>query len=147
MFAVDDLVAPVPARRRVLADVGSASVDAKALHVARRAVRHVAPAADQDRRARCRDENDDPDSFADIMSRPGNLALRTRTDTAPRHLSDGARGPENQTRPVNPKTLPLRTLARRRSRTGASASQEIVIESSKNRAARDKKVKALHNAG
>ena len=35
----------VPARRRVLVDVGLAPVNAAAIHVARRAVRHVAPAA------------------------------------------------------------------------------------------------------
>jgi len=37
----------VPARRRILAHVGSARVDAQALDVARRAVRYVAPAAER----------------------------------------------------------------------------------------------------
>ena len=59
----------VPARRRVLVDVGLAPVNAAAIHVARRAVRHAAPAADQDRRARRPDEDDDQGSFADIVLR------------------------------------------------------------------------------
>ncbi len=49
----------VPARRRVLVDVGLAPVNAAAIHVARRPVRHAAPAADQDRGARRRDEDND----------------------------------------------------------------------------------------
>src|SRR5208283_5545502 len=49
--------------------------------------------------------------FAHIVLRTGHLALRARKNPASRHLSGGARRPENQTRPVNPQTLPLRTLA------------------------------------
>ncbi len=101
----------VPARRRLLVDVGLAPVNTAAIHVARRAVRHVAPAADQDRRARRRDEDGDQDSFAHIVLRTGHLALRARKNPASRHLSGRGRRPENQTRPVNPQTLPLRTLA------------------------------------
>src|SRR5208283_456380 len=101
----------VPARRRLLVDVGLAPVNAAAIHVARRAVRHAAPTADQDRRASRRDEDDDQDSFAHIVLQTGHLALRARKNPPSRHLSRGARRPENQTRPVNPQTLPLRTLA------------------------------------
>ena len=44
--------------------------------VARRAVRHVAPAPRQDRRPRRRDENHDPRPSADVVPRPGNPAFR-----------------------------------------------------------------------
>ena len=80
----------VPARRRVLVDVGLAPVNAAAIDVARRAVRHPAPAADQDRRSRRRDEDDDQGSLADIVLRTGHLALRARKNPASRHLSGGA---------------------------------------------------------
>ena len=76
-------VAPVPARRRLLAHVGPAPVDAEAFDVARGAVRHVAPAPDQNRRARRRDENDDPRPPAVIVSRAAYLELRARTYPAP----------------------------------------------------------------
>ena len=69
---------------------GLRAVDAAALDVARRAVRHAAPAPDQDRRARRRDEDDDQGSLADIVSRTGHPALRARTYPASRHLSGGA---------------------------------------------------------
>ena len=69
-------VAPVPARRRLLAHVGPAPVDAETFDVARGAVRHLAPAPDQDRRARRRDENHDPRPPAVIMSRAAHLEPR-----------------------------------------------------------------------
>ena len=83
-------VPPLPPRRRLLVDVGPSRLDAETLDVARRSVRHAAPASHQDRRPRRRDEDDDPRASADIVSRPGHLALRPATHTAPRHLSDGA---------------------------------------------------------
>src|ERR1700730_9573944 len=79
-----------PARRRILAHVDLAHVDAKAFNVARRAVRYVAPAAPQTRRASRRDEDDDQDSSADIMSSSGHFASRARAHPAPRHLKNGA---------------------------------------------------------
>src|SRR5271166_619378 len=83
----------VPARRRVLADVGPARVDAETFDVARRPVRYVAPAPHQDRRPRRRDEDDDPSALADLLPRAGYPALRSGTHTAPRHLTGGARAP------------------------------------------------------
>ena len=83
-------VPAVPACGRVLVDVGPSRVDAKAFDVARRPVRHVAPAPHQDRRPRCRDEDHDPGALADLMPRSGYPALRSGTHPAPRHLTDGA---------------------------------------------------------
>src|SRR5208337_4417440 len=83
----------VPPCRRVLADVGPARVDAETFDVARRPVRHAAPAPHQDRRPRRRDEDDDPSALADLLPRAGYPALRSRTHTAPRHLTGGARAP------------------------------------------------------
>src|SRR5208337_2439113 len=62
--------------------------------VARRPVRYVAPAPHQDRRPRRRDEDDDPSALADLLPRAGYPALRSRTHTAPRHLTGGARAPQ-----------------------------------------------------
>ena len=45
---------------------------------------------DQDRRARRRDEDDDPRSLADIVSRTGDFALRAGANPAPRHVRRGA---------------------------------------------------------
>src|SRR5271167_2647241 len=86
-------VPSLPPRRRLLADVGPSRIDAEALDVARRSVRHLAPAPHQDRRPRRRNENDDPRALADLVSGAGYPAPRFATHTAPRHLSDGARGP------------------------------------------------------
>ena len=97
----------LPARRRLLDYVGPARIDAKALDVARRAVRHVAPTAHQDRRPRRRDENDDPDSPADVVPRTRYSASRARTHTAPRHMSDLAQRPESRAHPVNPQTFSI----------------------------------------
>src|SRR5208337_2378034 len=98
-------VPSLPPRRRLLADVGASRVDAKALEVARRSVRHLAPAPHQDRRPRRRDEDDDPRALADLVPGAGYSALRPATHTAPRHLSDGARGPSTiHNRSVNPQT-------------------------------------------
>src|SRR5271165_7141043 len=84
----------VPARRRLLADVGPARLDAETIDVARRPVRYAAPAPHQDRRPRRRDEDDDPSALADLLPRAGYPALRSRTHTAPRHLTGGARAPQ-----------------------------------------------------
>jgi hypothetical protein len=67
----------VPTRRSLLDHVGSARIDAQALNVARRAVRHVAPSAHQSRRPHCR-------------AHPGYSACRAWAHTVPRHLSAGA---------------------------------------------------------
>src|ERR1700694_5176501 len=83
-------VAAVPARGRLLAHVGPAHIDAETFDVARRAVRHVAPAPHQDRRARRRDEDDDPRSLADIVSWTRYFAFRPRANPAPRHVIRGA---------------------------------------------------------
>ena len=80
----------VPSRRRLLDHVGSARLDAQAFDVACRAVRHLAPAAHQARRARRRNEDDDQDLSADIVSGSRHLAPRAEPHPAPRHLSDGA---------------------------------------------------------
>ena len=47
----------------------------------------------RDRRPRRRDEDDDPSALADLLPRAGYPALRSRTHTAPRHLTGGARAP------------------------------------------------------
>jgi Transposase DDE domain group 1 len=73
--------------------VGLARIDAQAFDVARRAIRHFAPAAHQARRPHRRDEDDDPCSAADVVPCPGYSASRTRAYTAPRHLTDGAQRP------------------------------------------------------
>ena len=83
-------VSAFPARRRLLADVGAARIDAQAFDVARCPIRHVAPAPRQDRRPRRRDENHDPRPSADVMPRPGNPAFRPPAHPAPRHLKHGA---------------------------------------------------------
>ena len=83
-------VAAVPARGRILAHVGPARVDAQTFDVARRAVRHVTPAAHQNRRPRRRDEDDDQGSLADVVSRPGYIAARARAYPALGHLNNGA---------------------------------------------------------
>src|SRR5450432_4548401 len=98
-------VAAVPARGRLLAHVGPTHIDAETFDVARRAVRHVAPAPHQNCRAHRRNEDDDPRSLADIVSRARYFALRPRAHPAPRHVTDGAQRPKNRTLPVNPKTF------------------------------------------
>ena len=96
-------VTAVPARRRLLPDVGPARVDAKTFDVARRPVRHLTPAPHQDRRARRRDEDNVTCSFADIVSRPRYLAFRSRANPAPRRLSDGWRSaPTYRSRSCSP---------------------------------------------
>jgi hypothetical protein len=85
----------VSARGRLLDNVGPARVDAEAFDVASGAVRHVAAAPDQGRRARRRNEDDDPRASADIVSRTECLALRARANPASRnpalrHLTGGA---------------------------------------------------------
>ena len=80
----------VPARRRLLADVGPARVDAETFDVARRPVRYAAPAPHQDRRPRRRDEDHNPRALADLLPRPRYSALRARAHPAPRHVKNGA---------------------------------------------------------
>ena len=70
--------------------MGPARVDAQAFDVARRAVRHIASAAHQNRRPRRRDEDDDPSSLADILSEPGHFTTRARAYPTLRHLKNGA---------------------------------------------------------
>ncbi len=97
----------VLARRRLLADVGSARVDAQTLDVARRAVRHPAPALGQNRRLRGRNEDDDPRASADLVSRAGGLALRPFANAPPRHLRRGGVTPQESNpsrQPANPFT-------------------------------------------
>ena len=83
---------------------GNCSVDA---HVARRAVRHPAPALGQNRRSRGRNEDDDPRASADLMSRAGGLALRPFANAPPRHLRRGGVTPQESNpsrQPANPFT-------------------------------------------
>ena len=84
-------------------------VDAEALDVARRAVRHVAPAAHQDRRARRRDEDDDQDFtcrrraplriFCVSCSGVSRASSPERRGAAPR-MSSPSRQPENILHPA-----------------------------------------------
>ena len=83
-------VPTVSARWRILVDVGPARVDAQTLGLARRAVRHVAIAADQDRGPRRRDEDHDPGSPAYRLSDTGYVALRADAHPASHHMTDGA---------------------------------------------------------
>ena len=76
----------VPACRGLLADVGAAPIYAKAFDVAQCTIRHITPAADQNRRPRGRNENDDPGSSADLVSRPGHYASRSRAYSKTRHM-------------------------------------------------------------
>ena len=92
-------VAVVSALGRLLDHVGLACVDAEKIDMARRTIRHVALAPDQDRRARCRDEDDDPRALADILPGTGYFALRARSNPPPRHVTSGAQSPENRTLP------------------------------------------------
>src|SRR5271167_475494 len=135
----------VPARRRVLADVGPARVDAETFDVARRPVRYAAPAPHQDRRPRRRDEDDDPSALADLLPRPGYSALRSRTHTAPRHLTGGARAPRIFTNvPSTRKPSPPQTLAPSRSRRRVFKRRRNPKKSPKNAAHDGGIVKALH---
>ena len=77
----------------------------EALDVARRAVRHLAPAPHQDRRAGGRDENPDPASPADVLPRPRHPAHRPQAHPAARHMTDGAKRPKHSSpshQPANP---------------------------------------------
>ncbi len=58
----------------------------------------------QDRRPRRRNEDHDPGALADLMPGAGYSAPRPGTRTAPRQLSDGARGPKTQAHPINLQT-------------------------------------------
>src|SRR5271170_3220429 len=75
--------------------VGPARVDAEAFDVACGAVRHLAPAPDQNCRTRRRDEDDHPRAPADIVSGETHFPLCARTNPASRnpalrHLTGGA---------------------------------------------------------
>jgi hypothetical protein len=63
------------------------------------------PVPRQNRRARRRDENNDPRAVADIVSRATDFALRAGANPAPRHVTGGPRRPGHPTIPVNPQTL------------------------------------------
>ena len=74
---------------------GLRRVDAEAFDVACSAVRHLAPAPDQNCRTRSRDEDDDPRAPADIVSGATHFPLCARTNPAfrnpaLRHLTGGA---------------------------------------------------------
>jgi hypothetical protein len=58
--------------------------------------------ASSNRRARRRDENNDPRALADIVSRATDFALRAGANPAPRQVTGGARRPGHPTIPVNP---------------------------------------------
>ena len=94
----------VPARRRILAHVGSARVDAQALDVARRAVRYVAPAL-INVAARVVERKTMIRIHLPTSCPVGYFASRARAYPAPRHLSDGAQRPECRARPINPQTF------------------------------------------
>jgi hypothetical protein len=86
--------------------VGLARIDAQAFDVARRAIRHFAPAAHQARRPHRRDEDDDQNSSADVVPRPGRLAPCAHAHSAPRHLKGGTKtAPNVEPVPVYPQTL------------------------------------------
>ena len=94
---------------RLLDHVGPARVDAEAFDVACGAVRHLAPAPDQNCRTRRRDEDDDPRAPADIVSGATHFPLCARTNPASRnpalrHLTGGRDTPISQPFPINPKT-------------------------------------------
>src|SRR5689334_6024224 len=86
-------VPPLSARRRVLAAVEPARADAQTLAVARGAVRHLAPAPDQDCHAGGRAEDDDPASPADGLPRSGPPAGCSWADAAASHMTDGSHTP------------------------------------------------------
>ena len=118
---------------------------AEALDVARRPVRHLAPAPHQDRRPRRRNENDDPRALADLVPGAGYSAPRFATHTAPRHLSDGARGPRTiHNSPFNPQTPSDQNSGPKPERN-----QHVqTLPKSTNRPQRPANiVRALHNAG
>jgi len=105
-------VPAVLARRRLLADVGPARLDAQTFDVAGRPVRHLAPAPRQDRRPRRRDEDDDPGAFAHVLPDAGNPAFRPPANPAPRHVNNGARAaPKIEPLPSTRKPLPPCTPA------------------------------------
>src|SRR5271167_2472782 len=110
----------VPARRRVLADVGPARVDAETFDVARRPVRYTAPAPHQDRRPRRRDEDDDPSALADLLPRAGYRASLSDAYRASSPDRRGLSAPNIHKPPFNRKPSPPQTLAPSRSRRGAS---------------------------
>lgn len=80
-------------------------LDAQAFDVAYRTVRHIASAAHKNRHPCRRDEDDDPSSPADVLSRPEHFTACTPAHSALRHLKDGASCPRVLTPPVNPQTF------------------------------------------
>src|SRR5512144_570013 len=73
--------------------VEPAHVDAQALVLAGRPVRHAAAAPDQGRRPHRRDENQDQSPSANQHSRSSGLALGSRPPVAADHLNTGAGPP------------------------------------------------------
>ena len=85
--------------RRLPAAVVAAQPDAEALHLARRAVRHLAAAPGEARHPRRRAEDPRHAASAERLTRQGHPAPRARTPAAARLLSNGADAP---TEPQNP---------------------------------------------
>jgi hypothetical protein len=76
-------------------------------------------AAHQARRARRRDEDNDQESFANVVPKPEESAPRADPHPAPRHVKAGARHPQNiEPFPSNRKHFSVRPLVRRRRRMG-----------------------------
>jgi hypothetical protein len=145
--ATGQAVPAVPARRRLLADVGFPRIDAPAFDVARCAVRHLAPAADQSRRTHRRDEDHDTGSSANIVPRPGYSAPCTRAHPSPRHISDRAQRLADRTLPINPQTFSTPPPARSRRRRGASTRRRNREKSPGRGVFSAIQARALHNAG
>jgi hypothetical protein len=106
------------------------------------------PLPSSGRLMRIRDEDDDPGSPADVVSRPGYSTSRARAYPAPRHLSAEAQRPQRSNPSRQPaKILHPRPLARRRRRPGASTSDRNQMKSRERDVLRAAPVRALHNAG
>ena len=111
----------VPARRRLLDHVGLARIDAQAFDVARRAIRHFAPAAHQARRPHRRDEDDDQDYLP--TSGPARIFCDSCSGISASSPERRAQRFECQASPVNPQTFHPHSGSCRRG-CGASASKQ-----------------------
>ena len=95
-------VPPLPPRRRLLVDVGTSRLHAETFDVARRPVRHLAPAPHQDRRPRRRNEDDDPRALADLVPGAGYSALRPANAyraSSPERRGSASHQPANRLQP------------------------------------------------
>src|SRR3954470_16030940 len=90
--------APVPAHRRLLADVGPASRHAATLALARRPVRYAAPAPDQARRQGRSAEAQAAALPAALDPKPADLRLRVDPAVSHAHLRPGADAPHSRVR-------------------------------------------------